>query len=249
MSPSLILDLVIVAVLLVFIILGAYRGFVLTLCGLLAVFVAFLGASFVSNALCDPVAEAIRPSIESHIEGALTKAIQQQAGGALAGDVAQAKDLPMNNVLEALKTSGIYKGLVDSFQNAVKSGMASVTGSAAQSLAAYVARELARTVLFVLAFIVILLLWFLLSHALDLVAKLPVLSTANRIGGGAIGAVKGFLILCVAAWALYTVLDLIPADMAAGSYLLPFLLHPTDLLGKLPLGQAQGFPSESVKFI
>lgn len=249
MSPSLILDLVIVAVLLVFIILGAYRGFVLTLCGLLAVFVAFIGASFASNALCDPVAEAIRPSIESHIEGVLTKSIQQQAGGSLAGETAQAKDLPLNNVLETLKSSGIYKSLADSFQNAVKSGVATVTGSAAQSLAAYVARELARTVLFVLAFIVILLLWFLLSHALDLVAKLPVLSTANRIGGGAIGAVKGFLILCVCAWALYTVLDLIPADMADGSYLLPFLLHPMDLLGKLPFGHAQGFPSEPVKFI
>ena len=45
----LIFDAAIVAVVLLFVLMGRKRGFVLTLCGLLAMFVAFIGASFLSE--------------------------------------------------------------------------------------------------------------------------------------------------------------------------------------------------------
>ena len=49
-------DVIIAAVLLFFLWRGYRRGFVLTLCSLLAVFVALIGASILSNALADPAA-------------------------------------------------------------------------------------------------------------------------------------------------------------------------------------------------
>lgn len=234
MSSALILDIIILTVLVLFILLGAHRGFILTLCGLLALFVAFIGASFVSNTLCEPVGNALRPTIESHIQQALTDSIRRTEYVDASGGVAQTpEELPLNGVLDALKDSALYRGLAESFQDAVNRGITRITTSAAQSLADYAARELARSALFLLFFFLILIAWFLLSHALDLVAKLPVLNTVNRVGGGIIGAVKGLLILCVCAWILYSVTGLIPDEMAEGSLLLPFLLHPMDLVQRV----------------
>ena len=57
-------DLILAALLLVFLWRGYARGLVLTLCGLLAVFVALIGATLVSDALAQPVADAIQPVVE-----------------------------------------------------------------------------------------------------------------------------------------------------------------------------------------
>ena len=41
-----------------------------------------------------------------------------------------------------------------------------------------------------------------MSHALDLAFRLPVLSSINRLMGGAIGFVKGVLVVFIAVWLL-----------------------------------------------
>lgn len=233
MIPSLIFDLILLLIFVIFVALGAHRGFVLTLCGLLAVFVAFFGASLVSNILCEPMAEAIRPTLERRIDGVLRQSIQREYSGSASEDVPTPEELPLEDVPAFLKNSAFYQNLAQSFRQAVEQGVTSVTGNAAQSLAGYAARELARAVLFLLSFLVILVAWFLISHALDLVAKLPVLSTVNQVGGGVIGAARGFLILCVCAWVFHGALDLLPPEIAEGSRLLPFLLHPMELIRKV----------------
>ena len=62
MTAYLIFDLIIVAILILFAALGAHRGLILSLCGLLAVVVAFVGASFVARTLSPMVADALEPT-------------------------------------------------------------------------------------------------------------------------------------------------------------------------------------------
>ena len=64
----LIADGLILAVLLLFALVGAHRGFILSLCGLLAVLVAFVGASFAARTLSPMVADALEPKFASAIE-------------------------------------------------------------------------------------------------------------------------------------------------------------------------------------
>ena len=64
----LIADGLILAVLLLFALVGAHRGFILSLCGLLAVLVAFVGASFAARTLSPIVADALEPKFASAIE-------------------------------------------------------------------------------------------------------------------------------------------------------------------------------------
>lgn len=62
---SIVLDLVVLGVLVLFAVLGWHKGLILSLCGLIAFFVAFAGASFVSNEFGDSVSGVIQPYIQS----------------------------------------------------------------------------------------------------------------------------------------------------------------------------------------
>ena len=221
MNP-IILDVIAFALILFFLWRGCEKGFVLTLCGFLAVFVALIGASILSNALAEPVAKAVEPVIERRIQDALTEAIQQTEFVSVDGGVAQSpEELPLSAVIQQLKDSGLYRSFANAFQSAVDSGVAEVTANAAKSLAHFVAVQIARTVLFALAFFAVLIAWSFLSRALDLVARLPVLSSVNRWGGGAIGLCKGVLIVMAAAWLLQD--SFIPKSMVEETILLKFL--------------------------
>ena len=196
-------DAAVIAILLLFAFWGSRKGLVLTLCSLAAFFVALIGAAVLSNALAEPVARAVEPVVERRIQDSLTEAIRSTEFISVDGGVAERpEEVALAGVISHLKESHLFQGFADSFQKAVENGMAEVTANAAKALAHFVAVQIARTVIFVLTFFGILIAWFFLSHALDLVARLPVLSTLNRWGGGAAGLAKGALALFIAAWVL-----------------------------------------------
>ena len=224
-------DIAIAAILLLFLWQGYKKGFVLTLCGFLAVFVAFIGATLISNALAKPVAQAIVPMIESGIHDTLAQSIQETAPDASAPVLPE--ELPLSDILEALQDSPIFHSLAEAFQQAVDEGVETVATSAAQALAEYIAIQIARTVLFILAFAAVLVAWFFLSHALDLAFKLPVLSTLNHWAGAGVGLIKGGLILFIAAWLLKG--SFIPSQAIEQTFLLNFFCtsSPFSLLAML----------------
>ncbi len=214
-------DIMIAAVLLFFVWLGYRKGLVLTLCSLLAVFVALIGASFLSDVLAEPAAKVVEPVVASRIQESLSEAIKSTEFVAADGGVAQSpEEIALAGVIEHLKETELFQGFADAFQKAVDNGVAEVTANAAQSLAHFAAVQIARIIIFAVAFIAVLIAWFFLSHALDLVAKLPVLSTVNAWGGGAIGLVKGGLIVFIAVWLFRD--SCIPPEAIESSYLLKF---------------------------
>ena len=128
--------------------------------------------------------------------------------------------ISIDELLEPLKESKAFQGFADAFQKAVDDGAADAAAHAAQALAHFAAVQIARTVIFAIAFFAVLIGWWFLSHALDLVAKLPVLSTVNAWGGGAVGLVKGALIVFIAVWLFRD--SYIPPEAVEGSFLLKF---------------------------
>ena len=213
-------DIAVAAILLFFLWRGYRKGLVLTLCSLLAVFVALVGASFLSNALAGPVAKAVEPVVAERIQESLAEAIRSTEFISTDGGVAQSpEDVALAGVVQHLKETELFQGFADAFQKAVDSGVAEVTANAAQSLAHFVAVQIARMVIFAVAFFAVLIAWYFLSHALDLVAHLPVLYTANRWGGGIAGLVKGALVLFIAGWLLK---DSLPPEAVQQTVLLKF---------------------------
>ena len=211
-------DIVIAALLLLALWRGYRRGFILTLCGFLAIFVALIGASVVSNVLAEPAARSIRPIVEHHIQ----RVLDEQASEALssAGQTAEHVTLPLQEALDMLKDTKLYRGFADAVQKSVNDGMVAATANAARIIADYIAKQLAQMVLFLISFLLILILWFFISHALDLAFRLPVLSTLNRWSGAVLGLLRGGLLLFIACWLLKG--SFLPQDAIQNSCLLNF---------------------------
>ena len=75
-APAILIDLVFVAAFLLAVIRGAKKGFILTLCSLVAVVVAFLGASIIADTLSPKVSQAIQPKLEQIILEQLDEALK-----------------------------------------------------------------------------------------------------------------------------------------------------------------------------
>ena len=154
----LIADGLVLAVLLIFACIGARRGLILSLCGLLAFVVAFLGASFAARTLSPVVADALEPKFAAAIEEQLNESIRQQAEAGEAA-VLSPDDVPLEGVLDALREMGFYETLINTVDRAVESGMTAVAASAAAAVAAAIAQSAAYLILFLLGFFLILLAW------------------------------------------------------------------------------------------
>lgn len=225
----LVFDVIIAALLLLAVWRGYKKGFVLTLCGFLAIFVAFIGATIISNALAEPVARSIRPIVEHQIQ----QVLDEKAAGAVTAAGEEAEEhisLPLQEALDLLKDTKLYKGFADAFQKSVNDGMVAATANAARVISDYIARQLAQTLLFLVSFVLLLAVWYLISHALDLAFRLPVLSSLNHWSGAALGLFRGGLLTFIACWLLKG--SLIPQDAIENSYLLKFFctVSPLTLL-------------------
>ena len=219
----LIADGLVLAVLLIFACIGARRGLILSLCGLLAFVVAFLGASFAARTLSPVMADALEPKFAAAIEEQLNESIRQQAEAGAAGGLSP-DDGPLEGVLDALREMGFYETLINTVDRAVESGMTAVAASAAAAVAAAIAQSAAYLILFLLGFFLILLAWRLLSRALDLVALLPGLHFLNKTGGALFGLVQGCIILFVAAWLLQFFGQVLPRELVEQTVLLKFFM-------------------------
>lgn len=237
----LIFDLILAAVLIVTVLQGYRKGFVLTLCGFLAVFVAFIGASILSDALAEPVSQAVRPAIEMNIHSALQDSLDQQGIALPEGSVSSQGDtsldilgqtFSLDQILEMLGDSSLVQHFSDAIHGAVTQGVLAVTSDVVASIAGYIAFQIAHSVLFVICFALVLAVWHFLSRTLNLAFKLPVLSTLNHWAGAGMGLVKGAALLFIACWLLRS---LIPQEAVDGTVLLHFFCttNPFALMASL----------------
>ena len=228
---GIVLDLILAALLLFFLWRGYSKGFVLTLCGLLAVFVALIGGSILADILARPVAQAVVPALEGRLQDSIGSYFQYAppAADSSAPDVFF-DELTLSQALEALRDTPLLGGLAEAFAQAVDQGAESVAAGVVRALAEYAAVQLTRAALFLLCFIAVLAAWTLLSRALDLAFRLPVLSTLNHWAGALMGLATGALVAVIALWLLG---DFFPRQALADSVLLSLALQ-TGLAAFLP---------------
>lgn len=234
MAAFLLFDLIVLAVLVIFTLRGAWRGLVLSLCSLLAVVVAFAGASFLARTVSPMVAQALEPRFAAAIETRLEDALEQRvAEGEQA--VLTTEDVPLEGVLDILRDMGLYQNLIGAVDRAVEQGVAEIAASAAAAVAAAVAQSVAYLVLFLAGFLLLLAAWTLVSRALDLVARLPGLHFLNKTLGGLFGLIQGCILLFVAAWLIQFSGHLIPEETVEQTRLLRFFMdtNPFALLSRL----------------
>ncbi len=206
----LIFDLVLAAVLALFVWLGWRKGLLLSLCGLAVVLVSLAGAGFLADTLDAPLADAIAPKLEETIQEQLTLHYDDQG-----------QDTPLDALREM---GGLFTWAADTVEE-VQGGVGSAVGEVAGQAARLLAVGVAYRVIFVAAFLLLFVLLTLLLHALDLVAKLPGLHFCNGLGGGLIGLVKGGIVVYVLLACLRLFSGLIPPQAEENTYLLRLFLR------------------------
>lgn len=210
-----IIDIAIVLILVFFAWRGAKKGLILTLFSLLSIFVAFFGARAVAVNFATPVANIIRPSIQLTIDKVLTgqtpetvpessqpssSTPSETPGEGQDDPTVHSHDFSLEQILTLLDESGLFPGLRDYLAEAIEEKALEVTTTASAAVSAYLAQLAATALLFGLSFVLILLIWFLVSRALDLAFKLPILSAVNTLGGLLLGLIKAILMVLVLVW-------------------------------------------------
>lgn len=194
MTTPVIIDAIAVAVLAGFAILGAWKGLLRTLAGLLVLALSLAGAGIIASALSAPAAKLIVPVIEKRLESRLDEALQQRYPGEQPEDQLSVTD--MLGLLGIDETQ--WDALVFRAQDAVRDTgvhlMTAVIGSVAQSML--------YGVLYMLSFVLLSIALHLLVRMLDAVLKLPGLHGLNAVGGGLVGLAEGAVLLFLAVWVL-----------------------------------------------
>ena len=222
MSAPVIMDIAAAAVLLLFLILGARAGLIRSLAGLVIVVVALVGAGMIAATFADPAAKLAAPMIEKAMTQKVEEAITAETGML---DTERA-DPEIGEVLSMLSLDEeVKEGITNRAEQTIRDTGASVISAVVEGLC----RSVIYGLLYIFAFLGLWLLLHVLAKAMDLLARLPGLSSLNALGGAALGLVKGVLVLFLAIWAARRLGVSFETEEVAQTYILQFFATHTPL--------------------
>ena len=215
-------DIFMAACLLLALVLGVRQGFLQSLARVAIVIVALLGAAWLAEHLADPAAKWLEPM--------LTEKIQQQMDGQGA-----AADDPSLAAAGLLETFGFSGEALDKLVERATEKAQEVGQTLLSAVVSTVLRSVAYAVVYLVSFLLLLLLLRLLLAPLHLFTKLPVVHGINAVMGGALGLVKGALLLFFAVWLLRRLQIWITPELISQTYILRFFAEhsPMELITSL----------------
>jgi len=210
-------DIFMAACLLLALVLGVRQGFLQSLARVAIVIVALLGAAWLAEHLADPAAKWLEPM--------LTEKIQQQ----MDGQAAAADDPGL------LETFGFSGDALDKLVESATEKAQEVGQTLLSAVVSTVLRSVAYAVVYLVSFLLLLLLLRLLLAPLHLFTKLPVVHGINAVMGGALGLVKGALLLFFTVWLLRRLQIWITPELISQTYILRFFAEhsPMELITSL----------------
>ena len=180
-----ILDLLVIAIMAVCIIIGAWRGFVRTVLG----FLNFILSIFLTNMLYPHVGRFLR-SIDGFFS-ALTTAIRQTMG--LDAAIYAESRAAETEFINQLPLPAFFRDILIENNNSIIYQAIGATGFA-DFIAGFLAGIVINIISMVVVFVIVFFGLMLLSGILNIITKLPVLNSLNKLLGGGLGAVWGLLL-------------------------------------------------------
>lgn len=215
-------DIFMAAILLLALVLGIRQGFVQSLARVLIVVTALLGAAWLADHLAEPAAKWLEP--------VLTEKLQQR----LSGQTIAADD-PSLAAAGLLETFGFSGDALDELVQSVTEQAQEMGQTLLSAVVSTVLQTVAYAVVYLVSFLLLLLLLRLLLAPLHLFTKLPVVHGVNALLGGALGLVKGALLLFFAVWLLRRLQIFITPELIGQTYILRFFAEhsPMELITSL----------------
>lgn len=204
MRTAVIIDITVAVVLLAFLIGGAHRGLFRTIAGVVIVVVSLVGASYAADYLTPIAEQYVQPYLEQRVQKRVQDSLAKEGKiDSSSGNSAEKTTVPSGTQL--LQTLGLMRLDGDAsgaVAKAAKEKMKETGASVQTALEESFAETILHTALFALCFFLLMLLLKLAVHALNLVLKMPGLNFLNRLGGAALGALEGALLVFLAIWVL-----------------------------------------------
>ena len=184
-----VIDIVVVAVIIAFILIGWKRGFLLSVYALFSMIIAVALACVLSPIVSSGLAKTnLSNKLEVKISSYVETQLNDKFGANANISIEKAADeLPLPNFI----TNKIADGVQDSAAGPIKS----VSNSVGARSAGFVCSLIAFAVVFILVYIVMLVI----KSVLKIATKLPLIKQADTIGGILIGFAEGVLFICVVA--------------------------------------------------
>ncbi|WP_369282440.1 CvpA family protein [Oscillibacter sp. GMB15532] len=253
MKTAVIIDCILAALLLGFLIYGAWRGLFRSVVGLVIVILALTGATFAARELTPMAVDLLRPVIEStiskRVDDAMSGGVSSQAeevtpvqpelptqstgsGSSAAGSGGEDSSLLRIQAGELLRLMGWDDTLTKSLSDKAAEKVRETGVSLAMAVADSVTESFVYMLIFALSFVALLLLLHLVAKALDVATKLPGIHFINGLGGALIGLLQGALLIFLIVWLLRSTRISFDAETVNQTYLLRFFVSngPLDLL-------------------
>ena len=228
MTPAIILDVLIAAILLTAILRSSWRGLFLSLSGVIVLILTIIGANLGAKALTQPVADWATPKIEEKIAVKVEKTLE---------DRTQEQGRTLEELLpDSLRNLLNRTGLMENLRGALERQAESTIAATARAIAAAVARELvesfAYAILYVLLFLALGAVLHVASLGTSMQLRLPLLSSANTLGGALLGLLEGMIVVWLLIWLIPHFGVELPTE---NTYLLRFFtaVGPLSLLSSL----------------
>lgn len=228
MNISVMMDLAIVGVLLLFTVMGWRSGLIRGLVGLAAMVLALV--------LSAQLARAAAPEIvDRYLRPATYAAIEERAEELSAGaEASSMEELRQNlyQVLEAIPNDFIREhtqGALDSvlppgetLGGAVRKPLEELGRDMADAVLDTLVRDVLQSILCGVLFVILSIVFRLAARVLRIVEKIPGVRQLNELGGALAGFGKGVILVCLAVWVLRQT-GALTAEMAEGSLALGLL--------------------------
>lgn len=200
---GILLDVVLVVILLLCIRKGSKDGFAKTIVSFAGLFIAIILAATLSKPAADfaytnfaqkPIETTIETAITSKTEGLKESAPSAQQ--LLEGVEGAIEKLPAF-IKDALKTDQKQAEISDHIVALYTPDIAEFSKKAADTIVKPIVISILSVVVFFVLFFAVLIICAILSKALKIVNKLPLLGGINALFGGVLGALKGVVIVLI----------------------------------------------------
>ena len=182
--------IVILLILILFIWMGYRRGFIREIVSFFFVFLS-LSLAWAINPYINEFLVQKTP-IYNTIQETCTNFVQSQGG-----EKAEYETDSTGDLIDGLKLPELLRKNLEENNNAETYAALSV-GTMTEYVSGYLARTVINGLSYVLAYILSTIMIRLIVYVLNLIAGLPVLKTANKLTGGAVGFLKGIVFIWIA---------------------------------------------------
>ena len=216
------IDVILILILVMCALSGYRKGLLMSLLGLLVIVLCCLGATAARNALTPRAAAYLEPRLAGYLQSNLESGLQENAsealeGGTETGLTVGGRQITFADLAELLRQFGL--DVEETVSEAADGTISYAAEAAARALARALTEQIAGAVIFFAAFIILYLLLHSAALALNMVDRVPVVHTFNRMGGLLLNLCGGLLAMIVAT-AVFRQAELLPVEPGPFSLLL-----------------------------